>query len=75
MPEFVLSVDGSYAIRFEALTLEDAALLAQVSDEWQWPTQAILYEVGDPDSQMDLTVGIVELPEVTVMPDAVTEAA
>jgi len=54
--EFVLKVDGEYAVGIEAASIEDAQALA-LAQEWLEPTPARLQEVGNPDNQVDFTVG------------------
>lgn len=54
--DFVLRVDGHWAVVVDAPTIEDAMLIAECGD---WPHQldASLVEVGDPDNWVDFVVG------------------
>lgn len=54
--DFVLRVEGEYAIVVEAPSIEDAAALAQ-ADEWPERRSAHLVEVGNEDNQLDFQVG------------------
>lgn len=72
MSEYVLKVEGAYAIVMEAACIEDAADLARASDEWLWPTPAHLYAADGSDSQ-SLMIGA-ELPVVSVHVDVIPMA-
>jgi len=54
--EFVLKVDGEYAIGIEAASIEDAQALA-LADEWLEQRSARLVEVGNDNNQLDFVVG------------------
>ena len=57
MSSYILKVNGDYACVIEADSLESAALLAEVSDEWSVPTDARVSDADDPERELTFVVG------------------